>query len=151
MFSGHSTAADLIKNLNDGLTGIDPSKNLQISMDGPNVKSLEMIKKEREEAKLSKLIDIGSRDLHAVHRSLKTACEKLNGSSNVYLKVVFKFLKTHQLVGKTTFLSLARLTFHCSFAQPGGLDVYYCNGIQFVNILFTLFVSCRGKLKPCRE
>lgn len=81
----------------------------------------------------------------------KQLVKKLNGTSNVYLKVVFKFLKTHQLVGKTTFLSLARLTFHCSFAQPGGLDVYYCSGIQFVNILFALFVSWRGKLKACRE
>ena len=30
MFLGHSTIAVLIKNFNDGLTGTDPSKNLQI-------------------------------------------------------------------------------------------------------------------------
>ena len=124
MFLGHSAAADLIKNFNDGLTGIDPSKNLQISMDGPNVniKFLEMIKKERGEAKLSKLIDIGSCDLHAVHDLSKQLVKKLNGTLNVYLKVVFKFLKTHQLVGKTTFLSLAHLTFHCNhFPNQVGL------------------------------
>ena len=89
MFLGHSTAADLIKNFNDGLTGIDSSKNMQISMDGPNVniKFLEMIKKEREEAKLSKLIDIGSCDLHAVHGSFKKTCEKTEGTSNVYFRL----------------------------------------------------------------
>ena len=32
IFFGHSTATDLIKDFNEGLTGADPSKNLQISM-----------------------------------------------------------------------------------------------------------------------
>ena len=98
MFLGHSTAADLIKNFNDGLTGIDPSKNLQISMDGPNVniKFLEMIKKEREEAKLSKLIDIGSCDLHAVHGSFKTACEKTEWDIKRQLKSCFQVFKDSQ-------------------------------------------------------
>ena len=95
MFLGHCTAADLIKNFNDGLTGTDPSKNLQISMDRPNVniKFLEIIKKEREEAKLSNLIDIGSCDLHAVHGSFKTACEKTEWDIKRLLKSCFQVFK----------------------------------------------------------
>ena len=95
MFLGHSTAADLIKNFNDGLTGIDPSRNLQISMDRPNVniKFLEMIKKDSEEAKLNKLIDIGSCDLHAVHGSFKTACEKTEWDIKRLLKSCFQVFK----------------------------------------------------------
>ena len=74
LFFGHST--DLAINFNEGLTGDDPSKNLQISMDWPNVnlKSLENIRKDREVAKLSKLSDIDSCDLHVVHRFFKSAC-----------------------------------------------------------------------------
>ena len=71
---------DLLKHFTDVISGLDPSKNLQILMDGPNfnLKSLEGLKKEKEEAKLSKLIDIGSCNLHVVHGALKSACEKTN-------------------------------------------------------------------------
>ena len=57
---------------------MDPFKNIQISMDGPNVnlKFLETVKKERKETNLSKLVDIGSFDLHTVHGSFKSVCEK---------------------------------------------------------------------------
>ena len=56
-FFGHSNSTDLLKHFTDGLSGLDPAKNRQISMDGPNVnlKFLEGMEKEREEAKLSKL------------------------------------------------------------------------------------------------
>ena len=74
LFFGEIT--DLVKNFNEGLTGDDPSKNLQNLMDWPsvNLKSLENIRKEREEAKLSKLSDIDSCDLHVIHRFFKSAC-----------------------------------------------------------------------------
>ena len=64
-------------------------------MDGPNVniKFLEMIKKEREEAKLSKLIDIGSCDLHATHGSFKAACEKTEWDIECLLKSCFQVFK----------------------------------------------------------
>ena len=56
-FFGESTSTVLLKHFTDGLSGLDPSKNLEISMDGPNInlKFLEGVKKEREEAKHSKL------------------------------------------------------------------------------------------------
>ena len=146
MFLGHSTAADLIKNFNDGLTRIDPSKNKQISMDGPNVniKFLEMIKKEREEAKLSKLIDIGRCDLYAVHGSFKTVCEKTEWDIKRLLKSCFQVFKDSP-ARREDYISIAVL------CNQVGLMFIICSGIQFVNILFALFVSWRRKLKACRE
>jgi len=37
MFLGHATAADLLKNIKDVLSGFDLSKQIQLSMDGPSV------------------------------------------------------------------------------------------------------------------
>ena len=37
MFLGHASATDLLKKINDGLAGLDLSKEIQLSMDGPNV------------------------------------------------------------------------------------------------------------------
>ena len=95
MFLGHSTATDLVQNFNEGLAGMDPSKNIQISMDGPNVnlKFLETVKKEREETNLSKLVDIGSCDLHTVHGSFKAACEKTEWNIKSLLKSSFQIFK----------------------------------------------------------
>lgn len=47
-------------------------------MDDPNVnlKFLEGVKEEREEAKLGNLIVIGSYNLHFVHGTVKSVCEK---------------------------------------------------------------------------
>ena len=37
MFLGHATAADLLKNTNDAISGFDLSKQIQLSMNGPSV------------------------------------------------------------------------------------------------------------------
>ena len=65
MFLGHTTPIDLSKRINDGLTDLDLPKQIQLSMDGASVywKLLCEIKKEREEAGWSKLINIGSCNL----------------------------------------------------------------------------------------
>ena len=60
-------------------------------MDGP--KFLDIIKKEREEAKLSKLIDIGSCDLHSVYGSFKIGCEKTEWDIKRLLKSCFQVFK----------------------------------------------------------
>ena len=75
MFLGHATAIDLLKAINDGLLGFDLSTQIQLSMDGPsvNLKVLNEIGKEREDAGLSKLINVGSCNLHVVHGALKSA------------------------------------------------------------------------------
>ena len=48
-FFGRSTSTDLLKYFNDLISGLDPSKNLQILIDDPNfnLKSLEGLKKEK--------------------------------------------------------------------------------------------------------
>ena len=73
MFLGHATAADLRKKVDDGLAGLDLSKQIQLAMDGTNVnwKVLSDMKKEREEAGLNNLVNIGSCNLHVVHGALK--------------------------------------------------------------------------------
>lgn len=91
----HSTSTNLLKHFTDGLSGLDPSKNLQISRDDPNVnlKFLEGVKKEREEAKLGNLIDIGSCNLRVVHGAVKSVYEKTDWGLKSLIKGVFQLLK----------------------------------------------------------
>lgn len=94
-FSGHATATDILKNFNESISGLDVSKQVQISMDGPsvNTKFLGEIKKERDESGISKLIDIGSCNLHIVHGALKTGTEKTGWNLKGILKGAFQLLK----------------------------------------------------------
>lgn len=57
------------------------------------LKFLEGVKKEREEAKLGNLIDIGSCNLHVVHGAVKTVCEKTDWGLKSLIKGVFQLLK----------------------------------------------------------
>ena len=124
MFFGHSTSTDLLKHFADVLSGFDLPKNLQISVDDPNVnlKFLKGVKKEIEEAKLSKLMDIGSCNLHIVHGAFKSACEKTDWgfsssfSSRVSSKELFICLRIHQPVGKTKFQITGSSVFPVQFS-----------------------------------
>jgi hypothetical protein len=73
MFLGHATAAELEKNLKDGLAPLSEKKLIQISMDGPNVnlKLLNDMRSNRGESD-RKLIDIGTCGLHVVHGAFQT-------------------------------------------------------------------------------
>ena len=95
MFLGHATAKDLLKNLNEGLAGLDLSKQIQLSMDGPNVnwKVLSEMAKEREEAGLSKLFNIGSCNLHIVHGALQEAVDSTEWNLKSILKGSFQVFK----------------------------------------------------------
>ena len=77
MFLGHATDTDLLKTINDTLSGFDLSKQIQLSMDGPSVnwKVLSDMRKEREETGSNHLVNIGSCNLHVVHGALKSATE----------------------------------------------------------------------------
>ena len=79
-FLGHTTHQDLLKNFNDGLAGVDISKLLQVSMDGPitNHCFLSKVKDQREKDELSALIDIGTCSLHTVHGAFATGA-KMSG------------------------------------------------------------------------
>ena len=77
MFLGHTTSADLLKGISDGLTGLDLSKQIQLLTDGPSInwKVLsEIIKQKRE----SWLINIGSCSLHVVHGAIQSATEPMS-------------------------------------------------------------------------
>ena len=61
MFFGHGTHANLSKTLNEGISGLEMSKLIQISMDGPSVnwKLMKAVVAKREEGELPQLIDTG--------------------------------------------------------------------------------------------
>ena len=77
MFVGHAIATDVLKKINDALSGFDLSIQIQLSMDGPNMnwKVRSDMKKDREEAGLNNLISIGSCNLNVFHGALKSATE----------------------------------------------------------------------------
>ena len=78
-FLGHATSGDLLENFNKSLVGLDLSKIIQISMDGPSVNwcFYDKVVKNREEMELHQLINIGSCGLHIIHYivSVKEAVE----------------------------------------------------------------------------
>ena len=68
MFLGYRTASDLFAKFKEVLKGIYLTKLIQGSMNGPlvNWKFDEKVEKSREEAELSKLVNIESCSLHVV-------------------------------------------------------------------------------------
>ena len=147
-FFGHSTFTDILKHFTDVISGLDPSKNLQILMDGPNfnLKSLEGLKKEKEEAKFSKLIDLGSCNLHVVHGALKLACEKTNCGLKNLIKRVFQLvnpLSTNptkwsntlkQFVGKLPTICLSVFDHFVGLAPRGSRTHQHVRNITFPSI-----------------
>ena len=95
--SGHGTHVHLLKNFIDGLEGFNFSKMIQVSMDSPFVKLkfLEVLKKFREESDLTKLIDIGSCNLHVVHGAFKTGTESTSWNIKSLMKCAFQLLKDY--------------------------------------------------------
>ena len=87
-FLRHATAADLLKK-------ITLSKQIQLSMDGPNVnwKFLSDMKKEKEEAGSYNLVNIGSCNLHVVHEPLKSTKEATKWNLKAIMKGSFQIFK----------------------------------------------------------
>ena len=82
VFLGHTTHLDLLKSFNEGLEGLDLSKLVQVSMDGPNT-NLKFLQE------LRSLIDIGSCSLHIIHGAFKTGSEATNWKLDKVLKGVY--------------------------------------------------------------
>ena len=76
---GHTTASDLLNSLKCSLSKLNYRKLLQISMDGPRVNwklpSLLCEDREKEDADLPKLLNVGSCGLHFVHAAFCTGCQ----------------------------------------------------------------------------
>ena len=78
-FMGQETADKLVENLKSSLTKLNNRKLLQLLMDGPrlNWKVLSLLCEDREkqDADLPKLLNIGSCGLHIVHEAFCTGCQ----------------------------------------------------------------------------
>ena len=75
-----------IKNFSSGLSGIDLSRQVQISMDGQywNQKFCEEVKQERENIDHSGLSDRGSCNLHRVYTVLSNQDAKSRMGAQIY-------------------------------------------------------------------
>ena len=107
---------DLLKAINDGLLGLDLSTQIQLSMDGPsvNLNVLNEISKEREDAGLSKLINVGSCNLHVVHGALKSATEATGWNLKSIMKSSFQVLKDSP-ARREDYISITYISIHSSF------------------------------------
>lgn len=93
-FFGHSTAKDLLTQFEEITKHLDPKKNYQISMDGPNVnlRFYEDLKKKRNDNLFHTLVDIGTCSLHSVHGAVKSGIEKTSWNIKETLKGAFYLL-----------------------------------------------------------
>ena len=77
-FMGHTVATDLLQHLKCSLSKFSYSKLLQISMDGPRVNwklySLLCEDREKDDADMPNLLNIGSCGLHVVHGAFYSGC-----------------------------------------------------------------------------
>jgi len=132
MFLGYATAANLLKNINYALSGFDLSKQIQSLMDGPsaNWKVLSGMRKEREEAGLNHLVNIGSCNLHVVHGALKSATEATMWNLKATMKGSFEIFKDSP-ARREDFISITGSTiFHLQFC-PTRFEYFYLH-VSFI-------------------
>lgn len=93
-FMGRSTADDILKTFDQGVSDLHKPKLLQVSSDGPNVnlKFLKSLAKQREEEELDPLIDIGTCGLHVIHGSMKTGAKASGWELQKLLKAMWQFV-----------------------------------------------------------
>ena len=126
----------------NGLTGLDFSKQIQLLMDGPSVNwnVLSEIKKEREEAGLSKLVNIGSCNLHVVPGALKSATESTSWNLKNIMKGTYQVLKDspahHEdyisITGSTVFVLQFCPTWRVNFSDSRGIDQLELGSVMVV-------------------
>ena len=117
MFFGHSTSADLLKHFADGLSGLDPSKNLQISVDGPNVnlKFLKGVKKRNRRSKTQQVNGHRALYMYPVHGAFKSACEKTDWGLKSLIKGAFHLLKDSPACREDKISITGSSVFHLQF------------------------------------
>ena len=113
-----------------------------MSMDGPSVNSkvLSEIKKERKEAGLNKLINIGSWNLHVVHGALQSATESTSRNLKNIMKGTYQVLKDSpacredyiSITGPTVFLLQFCPTRWVNFSDNRGIDQLALDSIMVV-------------------
>ena len=93
-FLGHAKHMDLVEHFNKALEGLDLSKIIQISMDGPNVNwcFFDEIVKWRNEMEMNPLINLGSCGLHILHGAFKSGIEATDWGIKATMKGCFQLL-----------------------------------------------------------
>lgn len=88
-YLGHSTHTDLLDHFNKSVGTLDPSKMVQVSMDGPSVnhKFYKKFSDERSDSEISALVDIGSCSLHIVNGAFQSGAEKSELNIKIHLRV----------------------------------------------------------------
>ena len=89
---GHTAAKDL-ENLKSTLSKLNNRKLLQITMDGPRVnwKLLPLLNEDRqkEDADLPQLLNVGSCSLHVVHEAFCTGCQCNDWKIDCFLRALW--------------------------------------------------------------
>ena len=92
-FMGRTAATDLLHHLKCSLSKFSNRKLLQISMDGPRVNwkllSLLCEDREKDDADLPKLLNIGSCGLHIVHGAFYTGCRATDWNIDGILRALY--------------------------------------------------------------
>ena len=93
-FMGHTTAKDLLENLKSTLSKLNNRKLLQISMDGPRVNwkllvSLLNEDRQKEDADLPQLLNVGSCGLPVVHGAFCTGCQSTDWKIDGFLRALW--------------------------------------------------------------
>ena len=91
-YLGHSTHSGLLENFNSCIDGLDPSRMVQVSMDGPSVnwKFHKALNNQRDESKLPTLIGIGSCSLHIVNGTFQRGAGNIGWRIKQTLKGVYQ-------------------------------------------------------------
>lgn len=98
VFLDKAAATDILVAFQNGLTGFDLKKMVQVSMDGPNVNKafyshLSTTLTENCEPDDPKLINFGTCGLHTVHLAFKTGCKNTNWEIVSFLRALYNLFK----------------------------------------------------------
>ena len=87
-FLGHPTAKNLLESMTTSLATINSINLTQLSMDGPSVNCLllDLLKKQREQQELPKLLNIGSYNLHVIHGAFKIGFQSVEWNIGKLMK-----------------------------------------------------------------
>lgn len=94
-FLGHTTAQNLKASLDSAISFASKEKLVHISMDGPKVNHslMRLIKKERLDADLPEVVDVGTCNLHVVHGAFRHGNKATKWESEATIKAVYGLLK----------------------------------------------------------
>lgn len=90
-FLGKAAAIDVFEKFNDIAKNLDETKFLQVASDGPNVNKtfLNLLVETREEEQCSRLVDLGTCQLHTLHNGFQHD-KKANGWKLELLNAMYK-------------------------------------------------------------